>query len=192
MSLNLKGLKQYEKIALLERKISYTKNKQQKYANVANNLKIGLKKMVEYQTQEEKALKKEIEFAERDAAKLFDELKALERVLINVKKRPVKRKTITVKPLETIKIEDVIKPTPKEKALKLIEEVESRQEAAMTAAATATEKIEEALFSIDTIPQTEIDEYEEETGRKAIWRGVITNGFKDFIAQKNGDEPSSI
>lgn len=29
-----------------------------------------------------------------------------------------------------------------------------------------------------------INEYEEDTGKKAIWKGVITNGFKEFLKSK--------
>lgn len=33
-----------------------------------------------------------------------------------------------------------------------------------------------------------INEYEEATGRKAIWKGVITNGFKEFLKELKLEE----
>ena len=71
-----------------------------------------------------------------------------------------------------------------------IEAAEVLQEHAKEAAEFATEKIEAALLSIEDIMANHpdwIDKYEDKTGKKAIWHGVITNGFKEFI-ELNGLE----
>ena len=45
----------------------------------------------------------------------------------------------------------------------------------------ATKSMEDYAHDLDLIPQIWIDAYENETGMKAVWRGRMTNGFKDYI-----------
>lgn len=42
------------------------------------------------------------------------------------------------------------------------------------------DKLEEYDFAIEKISQDWIDQYEEATGSKAIWKGEVTKGFKHF------------
>ena len=42
------------------------------------------------------------------------------------------------------------------------------------------DKLDEYDFEVDKIPQEWIDEYEEKTGSKAIWKNEVTKGFKQF------------
>ena len=135
-----------------------------------------------------------------DAAKLEKEVVSIKK---KVKEVAEKVKEI-IKPKEEI-IEEVIIPEEilediisKDievmiKPSEIIEEIKAAevlQTHAIEAANHATEKIEEALLSVEDIMTNHadwIDKYEDKTGKKAIWRGVITNGFKDFI-ELNGLE----
>ena len=65
-----------------------------------------------------------------------------------------------------------------------VKEAELKQQVAIVAADEATELIEEAVLSVDDIIDNHADwinAYEEKTGKKAIWQGRITEGFKSYI-----------
>ena len=89
-------------------------------------------------------------------------------------------------PQKEIELE-MIKPSEIKEDIRTAEVL---QEHAIAAADHATEKIEAAILSVEDIMANHkdwIDKYEEKTGKKAIWRGVITSGFKSFI-ELNGLE----
>ena len=76
----------------------------------------------------------------------------------------------------------------KKELIEKIIDTELNQEVAIIAAEHATTLIEQAVFSVDDIIDNHadwIDAYEDQTGKKAIWHGRITEGFKDYI-QLNG------
>lgn len=85
----------------------------------------------------------------------------------------IKEKIIPKKPLPIIEI-----PKP---AKEVIEIIEAKVEHAKFAAEHAANKIEAAIMAVEDIPSEWINKYEFNTGKKAIWRGQITNGFKEFI-----------
>lgn len=94
---------------------------------------------------------------------------------------------ITENPRKPNEIEkEVIKA--KKELIKKVVEAEVIQEIAAEAAEEATDLIEKAILSVDYIMDNHADWinlYENETGMKAIWKGRITNGFKEFL-DKNG------
>lgn len=68
---------------------------------------------------------------------------------------------------------------------KLLKEIEEAKQDAIKAQQTLTKKFEDYVNAIEDIPADWVNAYEEATGKKAIWHGEITNGFKEFI-EKNG------
>jgi len=69
--------------------------------------------------------------------------------------------------------------------IEFIKKVDAKIEVAKAKAEDAAKAIETAVLTVDSIPAPWISSYEEETGKKAIWKGQITQGFRDFI-NKNG------
>ena len=72
----------------------------------------------------------------------------------------------------------------KKELIEKVKDIEIKQRVAIIAADEATELIEAAVISVDDIIDNHADwinAYEDKTGKKAIWQGRITEGFKSYI-----------
>jgi len=130
--------------------------------------------------------KREANFQAKINVKIESEkLKASGHARIIITKNPREPDPIIEEHPIEVKVKD-----DKKEIIAEIETSELLKEHAMAAADHATEKIEAAMLSVEGIMANHkdwIDKYEENTGNKAIWKGVITAGFKDFI-ELNGLE----
>ncbi|GAG35347.1 unnamed protein product, partial [marine sediment metagenome] len=144
------------------------------------------------QSRKEKKAEK-IEAKRLEDEKLEDEKRVREEETRKAKEAEdaeIKRKAIEEKErLEVIRIEQekqkALEAAEKAKKARLLKEVEEAKQAAIEAQQTLNKSFENYVDAIDDVPPAWIHAYEEATGKKAIWRGEITQGFKAYI-EDNG------
>lgn len=122
--------------------------------------------VIESQSERElRLLKEKSDELEKQQQELKDKMKA--------EKKAAKKEVLTLDDLEK-EIEDVVE---------VLDELKKDEDAEIIL--NSLGPIDETEINKDTITTEWIEEYEEETGKKAIWKGMLTNGFKDFIEAKS-------